>query len=339
MSLQTRCASAARSPRHRIEQSLKMHHYLIVPMPLLNALNREKLSPVAKDLYLRYLQDAMCRSQPDHQRFDSLISTELAASLLGVTPSAIRKANRQLESTGLIKRHQRSDKNGRSLPAATRVLLPAAFDEECENASIRQPGPMERTATRPSPEQSSAPVEPSPTLTEEAPSGSSTAEELKKKIQTTEQYIQKCKMRLKEAVQRKDRDQQIEWLSRLNQAESSLLALHRALDDIPQLIRPATHDKSPPPAATSHPLASTGQTTTPSRCLANSQLTRLWERLRTLPGLSNPREIYQEVVFQVTRGVYADMALAKAVNICIKLVRLNKWRRPAGYQPIEAMGL
>ncbi len=337
MSFQTRCASVARPPRQRIEQSLKEHHYLIVPMPLLNALNREKLSPVAKDLYLRYLQDAMCRSQPDAPRFDSLISTDLAARLLGVTPSAIRKANRVLESAGLIKRLQRSDKNGRTLPSATQVHLPAAFEEECENASIRQPSSTKRADTEPQTEQSSPLVEPSPAPTEHRPLMNAAAKELKKDIQTTERYIQKCKKQLKEAVLQKDRDQQMKWLSRLNQAESSLLALRLVSDDGSKYVRSPPHSASSPRTASSCS-PPTGQTRHPSRRLGKSQLARLWERLRTLRGLSNPRETYQEVVFQVTQGVYADMAITKAVNICLKLVRLNKWRRPAGYQPIDAMG-
>ncbi|WP_419653717.1 hypothetical protein, partial [Thiolapillus sp.] len=161
--------------------------------------------------------------------------------------------------------------------------------------------------------------------------------ELKKDIQTTERYIQKCKKQLKEAVLQKDRDQQMKWLSRLNQAESSLLALRLVSDDGSKYVRSPPHSASSPRTASSCS-PPTGQTRHPSRRLGKSQLARLWERLRTLRGLSNPRETYQEVVFQVTQGVYADMAITKAVNICLKLVRLNKWRRPAGYQPIDAMG-
>ena len=337
MSLQTRCAQTARLPRQRIEQALKKHHYLIVPMPLLNALNQEKLSPVAKDLYLRYLQDAMCRSQPDDQQFDSLISTDLAAQLLGVTRSAVRKANRQLESTGLIKRRQRTNPNGRSLPSVTRVMLPTAFDKECENAPTRQPRPVERPETSPLPDL--PPIKPSPALTEEAPRVNVAPLALKKKIQTTEQHIQECKAQLKEAVQQKKGDQQIKWLSRLNQAEASLLALHRALERTAYPGQSVNASASTPNSASPSSSITPRPAPPPSRSLAEPQLTRLWNRLRALPGLSNPKEVYQEVVFQITQGVYAEMAIAKAVNICLKLVRNNKWRRPAGYQPIQTVNI
>lgn len=62
-------------------------------------------------------------------------------------------------------------------------------------------------------------------------------------------------------------------------------------------------------------------------------MTRAERQLSALGfGQTQCRELVGEIHFAVRQGVFRDHDLTHGVNICLKLIRTNAWRKPAGYQ-------
>ncbi|WP_293885371.1 hypothetical protein [Thiolapillus sp.] len=58
---------------------------------------------------------------------------------------------------------------------------------------------------------------------------------------------------------------------------------------------------------------------------------RIRATIRRCPGISSPSQLFDEIRHQVENGVFQHLEILHAVNICLKLIRENRWTTPWDY--------
>jgi biotin operon repressor len=285
--------------------------------------------------YQYYFQDAMTRNGT---RLNSYLSVQFLADLLGVSKAAVNIANRQLCEKGLIQRISRRQEDGHSKISVTQLQLVPELLATLESAATRTPST--RSADKEANQRadhsscSNLPPEPADVLEEKDTTGNKQEIE---EIRLWEKRHQEAREQLANAEKSNNLALRYKWFNELNLAEDKLKMLRQC----------EQADPPPPPSPTP---AQRSRTNTAGlsvvtekiprnlinrsgqpRPLNKDKLETIQRRIMSLPGLSNPKQVLSELLFQVTVGVYQDMPLNKALNICLKTIRQNRWRTPTGY--------
>ncbi|RMD58675.1 hypothetical protein D6833_12640 [Candidatus Parcubacteria bacterium] len=61
-------------------------------------------------------------------------------------------------------------------------------------------------------------------------------------------------------------------------------------------------------------------------------------RLEDIPGITNRKQVLDEILFQLSEGVFRGHQWLHGINACLAMVRRNTWRTPYGYHRVYRGG-
>lgn len=290
-------------------------HFVFAPTPLLRWLWGLGLSQTSERLFLVYWEDACSRSAG--QYLTARLSVSLAATLIGSSEAAVKKANRQLLEAGVIARSSRQIHSSASTIADTVITIPhevmLQLWDAPDRASVSPTAPAAKT---PSTEDTPQPMAPQKTSIPDR-------SHLEERLGALREQLRQLAggKGLREALGGSDTAAtQIDLIRQIDHLERQLSGL--AMDQQPSVGR-ADPGVAPTPE---QPV----QVKQPIRSLSSGRRQALLTVLAQMRGISAPRQVLGEIVHQVEQGVFTKLPIPKAINICLHLVRTGRWRTPYG---------
>lgn len=294
-------------------------HFVFAPTPLLRWLWSLGLSQTSERLFLVYWEDACSRAAG--QYLSARLSVSLAASLIGTSEAAVKKANRQLLEAGVITRSSRQIRSCASTIADTVITIPHEVMLLLWDAPDRAPA---STSSHVSEQVSVVDIQPSTPLT---PEPNPDPANLQERLDTLRGELRRMNAgkRLRDALVGSDTaSAQMDLIRQIDHLERQLSM--RAAEPPPPV---GVEDPSvEPPAA-----ALTVQAKRPTRSLSPARRQAIVAAVSQIRGISAPRQVLNEIIHQVEQGVFTHIPIPKAVNICLYLVRVGRWRTPYGMKP------
>lgn len=291
-------------------------HFVFAPTPLLRWLWGLGLSQTSERLFLVYWEDACSRSSG--QYLTARLSVSLAASLIGASEAAVKKANRQLLEAGVIARSSRQIHSSASTIADTVITIPHEVMLRLWDAPDRAPvSPANPVGETPPTEVTPPTVAPLEDPIPDRP-------QLEEKLGALRAQLRKLAggKGLREALGGSDTAAaQMGLIRQIDHLERQLSSL--AVEQQPLVVR---EDPGVIPPAPERPV----QVTQEMRSLSTGRRQALLAALTQMHGISAPRQVLGEIVHQVEQGVFTKLPLPKAINICLHLVRTGRWRTPYG---------
>ena len=271
--------------------------YSAIPLWVLRRIRKLSLPPLAQWILIEYTGDT-------NERGESTISVPDMARRLGVCEGSVARANRLLVSRHLVQRS--FTPGGRAI---TEMLWtewrPCRAPEAVERRD--EPGPG-----RPTPPQQEPGAE--------TPSGTESPQGGKEELQRIREQRSEVSRQLEQPEL--SSQQRLELLNAFSAIEQTLLRAqrtgvspHRATPEQPRPTQPKPDAR----AARARPLSSE------TRARIANKVSNLHQRI------SAPKGLCEEIEFAITRGVFRERSPEHGINICLRLVRENRWRTPWGF--------
>lgn len=292
-------------------------HFVFAPTPLLRWLWGLDLSQTSERLFLVYWEDACSRSSG--QYLTARLSVSLAASLIGVSEAAVKKANRQLLDAGVITRSSRQIHSCASTIADTVITIPHQVMLRLWDAPDR------------------ASASPTTPISEESPAGGTATPPLPSPQETPADHakLNEQLVELRAELRRMTGGRRLQEALRGTDTAAEQMALIRRIDQLERLVSMPAADPQPPvyvkePSVTPPAPELPTQAKQPARYLSSTRRQAIFASVSQMRGISAPKQVLREIVHQVEQGVFTNLPISKAINICLSLVRTGRWRTPYG---------
>ena len=270
--------------------------YSAIPLCVLRRIRKLSLPPLAQWILIEYIGDSNASGE-------STISVPDMARRLDVCEGSVARANRLLVSRHLVLR--RFTPGGR---AVTEMLWADWRPCRAPEAVARRDKPGPR---RPTPPQQAPGAETS-SGTESPEGGKTELERLRERRSAVSTQLEQPELSSQRRLALLNAFSAIEQT--LLRARRTSVSLHRATPARPRPTQPKQDSGA-----------------TPARSLSSKTRAQIVHKVSNLPRVSAPKGLCAEIEFAITRGVFRERSPEHGINICLRLIRENRWRTPWGF--------
>ena len=310
--------------RAQINALLDSKPVIHIPIPMWEWINRQTITPTAKQVFVYHYWSAMCGGG---ETLRSTLPPSYLARVLGLNERTIDSAHSQLKQSSMIERQDVHGPDGSTLAAETYLTIPVSVIHQFAATPDRK----KKQAPEPSIALGDAAASTSPSGDPPKTISRGDQEEQRaSQLRAAQAKIDKWQTRLTDLQKRYgtllgDPTQRDAAEAIGAQVTASTLQVEHLIQNRKKIeASPLTHNR---PTKLSTGLADES----PSRRLDLSHAEKVTKAIGKLPRVSAPSEVLDQVMYQLSHGYMRVWPITKALHVSLHLIRQNRWRRPAGY--------